>query len=198
MLKDLEMLEEELWRKAFEGGACAFVPMAPSKIVTAHWIRLKCQYGCKNYGRRLTCPPYTPTPEEMRKVLDEYVRAYLIKYEGFLGFDSYPPKDLKVAMMKLSLHVCDAVYDMERHAFLSGYHKALSLGAHRCRRCEACALDKGSTACKFPVNARPSIEATGIDVFQTAKNAGLSCTVAPDKNVTRKEDLPTFTLLLLE
>jgi predicted metal-binding protein len=194
----LEKVEEELRRMAMGSGACAFVPMTPGKIITAHWVRLKCQYGCKNYGTKLTCPPYSPTPEEMRKVLDEYRRAYLIKYEGFLGFDDYPPKDINNAMNWLSLHVCNAVFELEKHAFLAGYPKAFSLGAHRCRRCEACALGKGSTACKIPALARPSLEAAGIDVHATARNAGLTCPISPDKNVLHKEDLPTFTLLLLD
>jgi len=54
-----------------------------------------------------------PTPEDTRKVLDEYSKAYLIKYEGFLGFDEYPPKRLDAAMTDLSLHVCRAAIDME-------------------------------------------------------------------------------------
>jgi predicted metal-binding protein len=131
-------------------------------------------------------------------VLDEYKTAYLIRYDGFAGLDSYPPESLTIAMDKLTMHVCDAIVHMERHAFLSGYYKAFSYGAHRCRRCEVCALDEGKTKCKFPVEARPSLESAGIDVFATAKNAGIPTAVVKDRNILKPEMLPTYTLLLLE
>lgn len=197
MVKSMDILEDELRKMAIGSGASDFVLIKPSKVVTAHWVRLKCQYGCKNYGTRYTCPPYSPTPEDTRKVLDEYVRAYLIKYEGFLGFDEYPPKHLNVAMDQLSLHVCKAAFDMERHAFLSGYYKAFSYGAHRCRKCDVCALAE-QKKCRLPVDARPSLESSGIDVFQTAQNAGLDTKVVAGKEVISPKELPTFTLLLLE
>lgn len=51
-------------------------------MVTAEWVRLKCQFGCGGYGRRLTCPPYSPTPERTRAVLDEYGVAILVHNPG--------------------------------------------------------------------------------------------------------------------
>jgi len=196
----LETIERELRDMALKSGACAFVKVHPSRIMTAQWVRLKCQYGCKNYGTRLTCPPYSPTPDETRRVLDEYSIAYLLKYEGFLGFDSYPPKNLKASIRDLSLHVCDTVTAMERHAYLSGYHKAFSYGAHRCSRCQDCAIaaDPRSRTCNFAKVARPSLEAAGIDVFGTVELAGLPIDISPTKAVDCPERLPTFTLLLLE
>jgi predicted metal-binding protein len=192
-------LENELRDMALKSGASDFKFIQPSQVVTAHWVRLKCQYGCKNYGTRYTSPPYSPTPEDTRKVLDEYSKAYLIKYEGFLGFDEYPPKRLDAAMTDMSLHVCKAVFDMERHAFLAGYYKAFSYGAHRCRKCDVCAvMEKGEKGCRFPVDARPSLESAGIDVFKTAQNAGMVTEVVQDKAVVKPEQLPTFTLLLVE
>jgi len=183
---------------AIESGASDLKFIKPPQIVTAHWVRLKCQFGCKNYGTRLTCPPYSPSPDDTRKVLDEYTKAYLIKYEGFLGFDEYPPKRLDEAMTDLSLHVCKAAYNMERHAFLSGYYKAFSYGAHRCRKCDVCAILEGEKGCRFPFEARPSLESSGIDVFKTAENAGLGTSVVQDKQVLEPGQLPTFTLLLIE
>ncbi len=199
MPKQIQVLENELREMALKSGASDFKFVLPSQVFTAHWVRLKCQYGCKNYGTRYTCPPYSPTPEDTRKVLDEYSRAYLIKYEGFLGFDEYPPKRLDAAMTDLSLHVCKAVFDMERHAFLAGYYKAFSYGAHRCRKCDVCAvMEKGGKGCRFPADARPSLESAGIDVFKTARNAGMLTEVVQDKEVMKPEQLPTFTLLLVE
>lgn len=197
MVKPLNVLEEELRKMALDSGATAFKFIEPKDIVTAHWVRLKCQFGCKNYGTRYTCPPYSPSPEDTRKVLDEYAKAYLIKYEGFLSFDEYPPKKLAKAMTELSLHVCKTVLHMERHAFLAGYYKAFSNGAHRCRKCDVCAIAENK-GCRFPFEARPSLESSGIDVFRTAQNAGLSTSVVQSETVMKPEELPTFTLLLVE
>ena len=183
---------------ALESGASDIKPIEPASIVTAHWVRLKCQFGCKNYGTRYTCPPRSPMPEETNKVLDEYSKAYLIKYEGFLGFDEYPPKHLEKAMTDLSLHVCKAVFDMERHAFLSGYYKAFSYGAHRCRLCDICDVMEERKGCRFPKEARPSLESAGIDVFRTAENAGMRTEVVRSKEIMKPGELPTFTLLLVE
>jgi predicted metal-binding protein len=44
----------------------------------------------------------------------------------------------------MSVKAWDAGFDMERHAFLSGYYRAYLYGAHRCYRCEKCALDEGA------------------------------------------------------
>lgn len=199
MPKPFNVLDEELRSMALESGASGFKLIEPEKVVTARWVRLKCQYGCKNYGTRYTCPPYSPTPDDTRKVLDEYTKAYLIKYEGFLGFDEYLPKNLDKTMTDLSLHVCNAAYNMERHAFLSGYYKAFSYGAHKCRRCDECAIaEKSNVGCRFPAVARPSLESAGIDVFKTSENAGMATQVVLSKNILKPEELPTFTLLLVE
>jgi predicted metal-binding protein len=198
MPKPFDVLEKELIDMARESGASDIKFIQPARIVTAHWVRLKCQFGCKNYGTRYTCPPHSPSPEDTRKVLDEYSKAFLIKYEGFLGFDEYPPKNLEKAMTDLSLHVCKAAYDMERHAFLSGYYKAFSYGAHRCRLCDICDVMEERKGCRFQKEARPSLESAGIDVFKTTENAGMRTEVVQSRDILRPEELPTFTLLLVE
>jgi predicted metal-binding protein len=88
---------------------------------------------------------------------------------------------------------------MSRHAFLSGYYKAFSYGAHRCRRCDACAVtDPESMGCRFPLGARPALESAGIAGCKTSQNAGMSTGVVLSKNVMEPAELPTFTLLLVE
>ena len=47
------------------------------RIVTAEWVRLKCQFGCGGYGKRLCCPPHTPTPEQMRRAIAGYEYALI-------------------------------------------------------------------------------------------------------------------------
>ncbi len=66
---------------------------------------------------------------------------------------------------------------LERDAFLAGYHQAFGMGAGPCSLCKECALEKG---CRHPREARPSMEACGIDVYGTARNSGFTINVVRD------------------
>src|SRR5208337_5594701 len=63
---------------ARDKGADDALVIEPRNIITAPWVRLKCQFGCFGYGRGRCCPPYTPSPEQMRGALDSYNRAILL------------------------------------------------------------------------------------------------------------------------
>jgi predicted metal-binding protein len=58
---------------------------------------------------------------------------------------------------------------LEREMFLDGYYKAWSMGAGPCRICKECD-PKGF--CRHGLEARPSMESCGIDVFKTARDNG--------------------------
>jgi len=47
-------------------------PVSPDDVVVSEWVRWKCMFGCKGYGKHLSCPPYVPGPEDTRKMLKEY------------------------------------------------------------------------------------------------------------------------------
>jgi len=145
--------------RACELGAKEATLITPQQIFTAEWIRRKCQYGCDGYGQHLTCPPLSPTPQETRQMLDEYEIAVLIHY---------PSKWTVVKTI---------VSTLEREAFLSGYYKAFGMGSGPCSLCDKCNMEKG---CKHPEEARPSMEACGIDVYQTARTAGFPIEVVRD------------------
>ncbi|VVB60767.1 Uncharacterised protein [uncultured archaeon] len=146
-------------KRACELGAKEAKIISPKQVFTAEWVRRKCQYGCDDYGVHLTCPPYSPTPQEMRRMLDEYETAIFI--HSPLGWT-----DIKTIVSTL-----------EREAFLSGYYKAFGLGSGPCHLCERCNLQKG---CRHTEEARPSMESCGIDVFRTARTAGYPIEVVRD------------------
>lgn len=148
---------EELRDKALEMGAKSARIISIDTVVTAPWVRMRCQYGCAGYGRRLSCPPYSPTPEQTQAVLSCYSVGILMEGD----------------MWKVN----PVLVEVEREVFLSGYYKAWSLGEGPCHQCEACALRAG---CRFPQKLRPSMEASGIDVFQTVRNNGIELDVVKD------------------
>ena len=142
---------EEYVKKALKYGFQDAKEISPQSIVTAAWVRMKCQFGCSGYGQCLTCPPYSPTPDETGKILKCYKKAILV----------HGGKNTDVTGIAVKL---------EREAFLDGYYKAFAMGAGPCRVCDECNLE--CKECRNPDKARPSMEACGIDVFQTARNNG--------------------------
>lgn len=157
---------------ALGAGATEAKLIPAHEVYTAEWVRLRCQYGCGMYGRCLTCPPHSPTPEQTRRVLEEFTTALLIHTDG-------------------EADICEIATRIEREAFLDGYYKAFSFHAGPCHFCESC---DPSRPCRNPALARPAMEAAGIDVFATAHRAGLPLEVAR----TRQCPQNYYSLVLIE
>ena len=52
-----------------EHGFHDFKWVGTDKIVVAQWVRLRCMFGCQNYGKKGTCPPNVPSVEECRTLI---------------------------------------------------------------------------------------------------------------------------------
>lgn len=147
-------------------------------IVTGNWVRLKCQYGCSGYGNRLTCPPFSPTPEYTKKMISEYKKALLLSYHSKPGQERAKRRKMHRVVAKL-----------EREIFLDGYYKVFGMVAGPCRLCIPCDI---KNTCKFTEVARPAMEACGIDVYQTARNSGIKLEV-----VKSTKDISKYCCLIL-
>jgi predicted metal-binding protein len=167
--------------RAVELGADAAQVIRPNQVVVAEWVRLKCQYGCGGYGMCLTCPPHSPTPEVTRQVLRHYQQALLLRVEG-KGLEEEDRQRRRLQ---------EVVAALERELFLAGYHRAWGMGAGPCVFCETCNL---SGPCRFPRQARPSMESCGIDVYTTVRQAGWEIEVVQ----TPESPFRLFALVLME
>ena len=169
--------------KATQIGATHAKPIPSASVVTAPWVRMKCQFGCANHGKSYSCPPNTPTPEETGKLISPYRRAILFHLEVAAG----PQRREKTNRF------FETVVETERELFLEGYYSAFALLAGPCNLCKECSIMKNAP-CVFPDKARPSMEACGIDVFQTARNNGFSIQTLRTRDQTR--DL--FSIVLVD
>ncbi len=163
---------------ALKEGMDDAVIVETSKVFTAPWVRIKCQFGCAGYGQRLCCPPRSPAPEQTRTILDSYTWAILLHRRWRKGYKTV--EDFN-----------DVLVDLERAIFLGGFHKAFSMGSGPCTRCAACNISGG---CVHPEKMRPAMEACGIDVFATAGEHGLPISVVRDRTGERN----IFGLVLVE
>ncbi|MGQ9617086.1 MAG: DUF2284 domain-containing protein [Spirochaetota bacterium] len=135
-------------QKAQELGINEAKIISARSIVTAEWVRLKCQFGCDGFGQSLTCPPNSPSPEQTRRMLEYY------EYGIMLHGDEYT--DIR-----------KIVASLERLIFLDGFYRAFGMGAGPCNLCKEC-----PEFCRYPEEARPSMEACGIDVYATVRANG--------------------------
>ncbi len=160
--------------------------ISTDKVVVSEWVRFKCRYGCPSYGQRLSCPPFSPTPEETRRLLAEYKVAVIIHSQA-KPEPNWTPEQYRHHVMECRAKLHTAVIDMEKAAFLSGYYKAFAMGATPCSLCETCVIKEKSEAsgihplsaldCRHKNIMRPPMDAFGIDMFETAKNAGYNIRV---------------------
>lgn len=163
---------DPLVRLALEMGAVDAKIISPKDVEVADWVRLKCQYGCPAYAKHLTCPPYSPTPQQTRQILQGYRAAILMQL----------PDEEDATR--------DWVANLERSIFLQGYYRAFAMVAGPCQRCPECNLKQ----CVHPRRARPSMEACGIDVYATARKHDYNI----DVRRTTEEKPTYYGLVLIE
>lgn len=141
----------------------------PKEIVVAHWVRIKCTYGCRDYGLG-TCPPNTPSVKECSKFFKEYEKGLIIRLNKTADKNSYPSD--------WSKEITDKLLDIEREVFLSGFQKVFLLNQTCCSLCNDCSGNR--LDCKDKAKSRPSPESFAVDVYQTVRNAGLDINVVAE------------------
>jgi len=153
-----------------------------AEIIPADWariderVRLKCSIPlCPNYNRSLYCPPHTPSPDFMRSALSRYSRALLFCLD-VVPAEQFSDRSIqRDAAKDWSRKVFEIVGEVETLAFGYGYYFALGFAQASCRKAlcgqEKCLALQGST-CPYPLKARPSMEAVGIDAYGLAAKVG--------------------------
>jgi predicted metal-binding protein len=168
---------EDYCEKALELGMDGTKVIDPRSIITAEWVRMKCQFGCPGFGTSLCCPPHTPAPDVTRKVIDSYQKAILLHRRVNKGGRA---RGFNETVVRLEIEI-----------FLDGYYKAWSMGSGPCRLCKEC---DPSGVCKHGYEARPAMEACGIDVFKTARDNGFPIEVVR----THEEERNIYGVILVE
>ena len=119
-------------------------------------------------------------------MIGEYETALLIRFDGVPGHGAFGPDDIPddfhPYFRDLILWVNGTVHFLEKTAFYDGFYKAFGFGGYPCIWCEHqhCIAEESEGVvdeslrrkCRHMDLVRPSMEAAGIDVFATAKNAG--------------------------
>ncbi len=198
MQNNIEQHLEQLCNLARELGASKAKAFAAKDVVVDDRVHLKCQVPiCAEYGANLMCPPHVMPISDFVRILAKYRFAVLLQVTSpipqemlrLLESDSENLGNLyqndafkanyleSLTRVKKKLH--EIVNKVEAEAFSIGYRFAAGFVGGSCRLCIECAARSSNEPCRHPFIARPSMEAMGIDVYQTAANAGLPFDMPP-------------------
>lgn len=155
----------------------------PKEIIVAQWVRVKCTFGCGDYGLG-ACPPNTPSVNECDRFFKEYDNGLIIRLTKYADKNAYPSD--------WSREITNRLFDIEREIFLSGYHKAFLLNQTCCTLCKDCSGNR--IDCKDKTKSRPSPESFAVDVYQTVRKAGLEINVIAENPA----EISKIAILLIE
>ena len=151
-------------------GCADFKWIDPQKIIVAQWVRMKCMFGCGEYGRGASCPPNTPSVNECERFFKEYSDAVILHFKGKVD----EPEDRHGWSAKINMKLAK----LEREVFLSGQERAFCLFMDSCNICETCTGSRQT--CKEPRLSRPGPEAMAVDVYSTVRQFGFPINVRTD------------------
>ena len=162
------MVTDLLIQAALTAGAAGAAFVSGKDIVYSETFREICRANqCGKYGKCWTCPPDVGDIDALIASLGEYKTCLLYQSISTLE-DSYDFEGMQAAGTR------HAQLSRALGKKLSPYlgEKTLHLGAGGCRFCPRCAkLD--DLPCRAPKEALSSLEAYGINVYQTVKKTAL-------------------------
>jgi len=156
----------------------------PNEIIVAEWVRMKCLYGCREYGKNAACPPNAPSVAECARFFREYKRAAVFHFAKTVE----RPEDRHAWGRKVNLELLK----LEEEVFKAGFVKAFLLFFDSCGICLECAASR--TACKEPKLSRPTPDALAMDVYGTVRKLGYPIEVLSEYN----QEMNRYAFLLID
>lgn len=158
---------EELIKLALENGAAKAEIISVDQIITSAEFREACRQNvCGLWGKCWMCPPDVGDIEPLMARLRTYRHCLWYQSIGELedSFDFEGMTEIKKQHLSISQVIEEKIKPV------LGRHLHLSCGG--CGLCERCTRQDGQP-CRFPEKAMSSLEAYGIDVYQTTKATSL-------------------------
>ncbi len=168
-------------------GADRAAPLPAVAVVVDERVNLKCRVPlCSGYGHNLMCPPAVMPAAETRAILGRYSDTLVVQldipltqssvdeqFEGRTYAEARSDAGELEGLRESQSRFARLMTDLERTAFKLGYRYAAAFSGGECVLCDECVGQASGEPCRHPFEARPSMEAVGLDVVATAEAAGL-------------------------
>ncbi|UCG89763.1 MAG: DUF2284 domain-containing protein [Candidatus Heimdallarchaeota archaeon] len=176
--------KKDLEQKFIENGFTDFKWINPEKIIVSYWVRMKCIFGCSEYGRNASCPPNTFSVPECEKFFREYKEAAIFHFKKKVE----EPEDRFAWTKEINMELLK----LEKEVFLSGYVKVFLLFMASCEICQDCTKER--EVCKYPKLSRPTPEGMAVDVYSTVRQLNYPIEVIKDYS----EVMNRYAFLMIE
>lgn len=164
----------ELLKKLIDD--CQFseiVEADPKQIHITQDVRDACaKNDCGNYGKNYMCPPSVGDLDYYRDVVSRYDKALL--FSQVYTFQNRQDYRRMHEIMGGFSYTVENLHRSIRRAGIDG--TVFSAGC--CTICKECGI-LTDEPCRFPDEAMPSLEASGVDVVQLTKDTGLKYNNGP-------------------
>jgi predicted metal-binding protein len=186
--------QNSLAEYAKEQGASGAKLISTKDVRVDKRVRLKCIVPrCSGYGTNLMCPPNVMSVDEFTEILGLYHNAILVQVEADADSSDKSSHSLDLQLCediekstnssKWQRKLLTLVKRVETEAFKQGFYLAAGLSGGECCLCRVCVQPKSGQNCRHPFEARPSMEAMGIDVIRTCENAGMPVNLSSKRRV---------------
>jgi predicted metal-binding protein len=171
--KDLEKYRQ----RAIELGATDARVITADDVIIDERVIAKCVYPkCPGYGTNANCPPYAMTPDEARKLVNNFTYGVFVKLEVPAEHTSGQEAIEKNLSNPYRVKVSEIIARLEAEAFYDGYHLAVGFGSGSCKMLfcanNDCLVLTPGKGCPHRLKARSPMEAVGMDVYRMATRAG--------------------------
>jgi len=184
------MDKEWLLQETLESGAWKATLIPQSSIVLSGEFRKMCESNqCGIYGKCWMCPPAIGEINELMKTVRSFSGAILYQtvYDIEDSFDIEGMFEAKKAHARVSEKLEEKI---QLQLKSQGTERYLHLTCGGCFLCKTCAIAENKP-CRFPRKALSSLEAYGIDVYNTTKDT-------PLKYINGQNTVTYFGMILFE
>lgn len=186
--------QDSLVEYAMEQGASSAKVISTKDVRVDKRVRLKCAVPrCSGYGTNLMCPPSVMSVDEFKEILGLYHNAILVQVEAEADSSDKSRRSLDMQLCediekstnssKWQRKLLTLVKGIETQAFKQGFYLAAGLSGGECCLCRVCVQPLSGQNCRHPFEARPSMEAMGIDVIRTCEKAGMPVELSSKRRV---------------
>lgn len=189
---------EKYRQRAIELGATDAKIISADDVVIDERVVAKCIYPkCPGYGTNANCPPYAMTPDETRKLVDNFSHAIFVKVDVPVKHIAGKEAIDKQLAYPYRMKLLEIISKLEAEAFHDGYHLALAYGSGSCKRLlcpnKECDVLVPGNSCPHRLRARSPMEAVGMDVYTMSTKAGWD--IYPIGDATATSEVPNAQLL---